>query len=132
MNVKRAFASPLRPGAGIDRARVRAEPRTRGHADRLVVDADEAMASVIKRLGGLHHLHLAENSNKVCAGQPLDVGGPGDEGVAVPEADRFPVPLGHLLHMLAADQNLAQEVVGDCRKKLDPHVGVMLSSKLGA
>src|SRR5665213_214781 len=51
-------------------------------------------------------------------GPALDISSPGDQGIAVPETDRLAIPLGHLLHVLAADQYFAQEVVGNTREEL--------------
>ncbi len=75
---------------------------------------------VLDRGEDLDGLHLAAPLAHGVLGPGLDVGGPGDQLLAVPEADGLAVPLRRLLDVALTDQHLADEVVGDARRASEP------------
>src|SRR5262249_5704570 len=74
------------------------------------------VASGTYDLDGLELVAVFEH--RVSDRPTLNVGGPGDQGIALPESNRLSVPLRNLLNMLSSNQYPAQKVIGNAAEKL--------------
>src|SRR5690606_19556316 len=122
-------------GARVERralAKIADDPHRLGQglrvvAHAVVLEARAVAVGVPLRRVDLDRLHLVRGLERAVRGPRLDVRRPGDQRVAVPEADRLAVPARHVgaqarygaVHVeLAADVHLRDEVAGDAGQDL--------------